>query len=430
MLKTGHLLKFWDQLTEQERGRLEKQIQALPLQELESLPLQAHPLGEIEPIEFAESADAHLQSEGERLIRLGLVGALVMAGGQGTRLQFDGPKGLFPLSPIRNKCLFQLIAERVKAASKRAKRPLLMAIMVSAFDLDKIARFFEEERYFGLKREQIRLFPQGTMPLLTKDNELFLSTKSQVAEGSSGNGVLFYHFVESGAAAYFKEKGVHIVNIVLIDNPIADPFDPLLAAKCYSSGHEVIVKCIKRDAPHEQVGLLVNTKQGIRVVEYTELAPSARQDLRLSLANISLFSVTLPFIMKAAKRVHELPFHIHERETMGIPPSSDDPTPVRLLAKRHERFIFDNLAFADRIAPLVYRREETFAPLKRSTGEGSIASVQEALSRRDREVYQEISGLKAPDRPFELSLDFHYPTSVLKRLWKNRPLPEGDYITP
>lgn len=429
MIETKHLFKFWDKLTPQEREDLKNQIENLPYREIETLGQKSPHITSL-PIEQAEERDPALQKEGERLIRLGLVGTLVMAGGQGTRLQYSGPKGLFPISPLRKKSLFQLLAERVKAASKRAKRPLLMAIMVSPFDIETIRLYFEQMRFFGLKREQIHLFSQGTMPLFTQDRRLFLSDKGHLAVGSSGNGVLLHHFVKSGAAAYFRDKGISIVNTVLIDNPLADPYDAILSSTCYNNKDDVTIKCIKRDSPDEQVGLVVNTDKGVRVAEYTELPKDVRQDKRYNLANISLFAFSIPFIFKAAGRVDELPFHLHEKEAMGIPPDSDDPTPQKMMACRYERFIFDNLPFADKITPLVYPRGETFAPLKRAAGEGSIASVQEALQRRDKEVYQEVTGLKSPDRPFELSLDFHYPTSVLMRLWKNRPLPDGDYIEP
>lgn len=350
--------------------------------------------------------------QGWSLIEAGKVGCLLIAGGQGTRLKFSGPKGAFPVSPIHNKTLFQLFAEKVHFAGKRCGRLLPIAIMTSTENHKETFAFFEEHNWFHLNPEQITFFSQGTLPLLNEKGALFLDHPNHLAVGPDGNGLALHHFFEKGIWSAWKEQGVEYVQMVLIDNPLADPFDAEMIGCQQKQRADVVVKCIEKTDPKEKVGVLVKKNTHLAVIEYSELseteqeARDANGNLKHCCANISLFSFHLDFIKRIAKE--KLALHLAHKAVPMLNEKGESITPNTPNAWKFEHFIFDLLPYAEQYAVLLYPRKECFAPIKNASGNNSLQTVQQALIEKDKALYRQLTGKEPPQGVIELSQECTY----------------------
>lgn len=428
------LFRFWPTLTPEQRETLQHQISHIRLDILEkqkqliqkSIDFEERPF---EPFhEFAFSGNLERQLMGQQLIEQGRLGCLLLAGGQGTRLQFSGPKGMFPISVIKNKSLFQLCAEKVKAAGLKAGRPLNLAIMTSLENDKETRSFFEEHHFFGLAPSQISFFVQETLPFLDIKGKLFLQKPWQIAEGADGNGHSLLCFARSGILDQWMQQGIQYLHVILIDNPLADPFDAELLGFHQMRKAEITLKCTEKKRAEEKVGLLVKQNGRCRVIEYSEMALKDKEErsqegrLKYCCANLSLFCFTLAFIKRVASMHSSLPLHKVWKiapfvDQEGISHLSESPN-----AWKFETFIFDWLLYAQNVAALIYPREECFAPLKQAKGDDSPESVRKALQEADKRIIESITGLIPPSFPFELAQEFYYPTSALLLNWKGKQI--------
>lgn len=430
----AHLLNYLEELTSEGEQHLLEQINQLNIpvfrrQQQLLAPKPRLSLRLLDPVKDCEYIDHGKRiAQGKQAISDGKAGCLLIAGGQGTRLRFNGPKGCFPVSVIQQKTLFQLFAEKTYWAGKEAGRPLPLAIMTSPLNHNETLQYFKNHQFFGLDSSQVYFFSQGMLPLLNSEKNLFLTKPDQIAEGPDGNGSSLRHFFESGIWDQWYSSGVRIVNTVLVDNPLADPFDAELIGFHRDENADVLIKCTTRADAEEHVGLIVKHNDRIEVVEYSEIPENLRTardesgKLLYNLANLSLFSFSMDFIKNAAHS--DLPLHLAHKRV----PAMEHPNPENPNAWKFEHFIFDCLVFATKIKTLVYPRSRCFAPLKNAHGKNSLETVQHALQKRDREIFASISGMDPPERAFELSQKFYYPSSELLEHWKNRPLPDQSYI--
>lgn len=415
-----HLLVHWELLTESEREHLLIQINALDIStfHLQQQLLQIDPQSftkDLEPYtDYAYAGNMADFNAGRHSIAQGHVGCLLIAGGQGTRLRFTGPKGLFPITPIKHKTLFQFFAEKVAAAGRQNNRKLPLAIMTSPLNHEETCRYFAEHQNFGLEADQLFIFSQNMLPFLDKQGNLFFENPGYIAQGPDGNGFSLKYFVQQGIWKKWQDLGVRYVNYVLIDNALADPFDAELVGFHERQLADVTVKCTLRGHVQEKVGVL--TKQGnqIKVTEYSELpeiekkASNPDGTLKHRCANLSLFCLSMPFIAKAAQ--HPLPLHLAYKSVNALGKTDEK-------AWKFETFIFDLLPVAQRLAALLYPRERCFAPLKNYSGEGSPDTVRQALLAQAKMIMADITKLPPPEHPFELSADFYYPTLELLSKW-------------
>lgn len=460
-----HVLQFWTTLDAAQQDNLLGQIAAVDSALfLEQQRLVKGRKGSSAPIEAIEpvahevrcsskgAAAIAYKGVGRQILEQGAVGALLLAGGHGSRLGFHAPKGCYPISVIEHKSLFQLFAEKTLAASLQAGRPLSLAILCAPDNIQETEDFFADHAFFGLAQEQLFFFCQGELPLLDTEGNLFLEAPGTVALGPEGNGTALYHFVLSGIAEKWRRDGIEYVNLIFIDNPLADPFDATLVGCHSSSRHEVTIKCIERTDPEESVGVIVQQEGALRVIEYNELPEAVKLQrdadgaLLYDLANISLFCFSLSFLPDLAEACHKMPFHTaYKRATLFTSPDEssristtgvinkgkkadfaekEPPT----YAWKFERYIFDILPWVSACGIVVYPREKCFAPLKSAEGPCGVESVKNALQAADRQAIASITGLAAPSYPFELGQRFHYPTPQLLEQWHRRPMSGPGYI--
>lgn len=430
-----HLLKFFYTLSPSEKESLIKQIQALDLDLLKKQQ-NLFPSPAITPQPFRTSLSCgNLQDhqKGQKLVAEGKIALLVLAGGQGSRLRCKGPKGCVPLTISKHKTLFELLAEKIKAASDQAHRPLEVAIMTSPLNHVEIQAYFVQHAFFGLNPQQITFFYQRMWPFLDFEGNLFLESPNCIALGPNGNGSAFHRLVEIGIFEKWKKKGIEQVNVIPIDNPLADPFDFELFGFHHKNKGEVTIKAVHRRAVHESVGVLAEENERTVIVEYLHLPEKEKQaldnegNLKFNIANIGLYCVSMSFIQKASSC--QLPLHRTKKAVKQIDDKGQETLPSQPNVWKYEEFIFDAFRFADKVSALLYPREMCFAPLKNYEGEDSMESVQEALLACDRKVFTNITGnMPNDERRFELSSKFYYPTRELLEKWSGRELPDKEYI--
>ena len=366
---------------------------------------------------------------GHQAIAEGKVAALVLAGGLGTRLGSNMPKALFEVSPVRGKTLLQIALEKTKNLSDQIKRSLQIAILLSDKTIQDTQVYLVKHAFFGLHPSQITLVCQENMPFLTPEGSWCLEHPGQIAEGPNGNGRAFLSLQKAGLLDHWKSMGIRYINVMPIDNPLADPYPADLIGLHEEKKVDVTLKAVEKMDPHESVGTVAMVSGGVRIIEYSDL--DRTKELSTSsygnLANIGLMSFTLSFIQAHLEKMEGMPWHLAYK-------SADVFDGEKGCCKKHlwkfESFIFDLFAYTKSIAVLKVLRENCYSPLKNQSGDKSIQSVQRDLLNKYKTIYSELSGLKAPMRDFELASQFWYPTEVMKVYWKNRLLPEKSYIEP
>lgn len=422
-LSTTQQESFYAQLKKYDSLTLKRQRDALF--QTRSLPRA------IEPLQTFADANGHA-AVGRELLAQGKVGALILAGGHGSRLGANKPKGMVPLTPLRGKTLFQLFLEKSVAAAKQTSHPLPVAIMTSPFNHNDTLSFLEKQRFFGLKEQNCFLFLQGTLPYLDNRGDWLLEAPGRLAEGADGNGAALVNFFNSGIWAKWKERGIEYITIVPVDNALADPFDIELMGFCHQTRADVILKAMLRQSAEEKVGVVGEINKQMRIIEYTELPEQEKSSrcadgtLRWKVANTGLFCFRMDFIEGLAKNPQFfLPWHVAQKNTEVLLDTAKGCFKEKAKVWKCETFFFDVLNFTTRAKALIYPREEIYAPLKNATGPYGIDGVQKALLDADRRVFKKISGKELPQETCELDPAFYYPTPALLEKWHGREPPAG-----
>ena len=355
------------------------------------------------------------RQRGEELLSQGKAACLILAGGQGSRLN-QGPKGFIPATAIKKKSLLQFFCERVRAASQRYGQKLPLCIMTSPLNHTEIEAFLNARRFFGLAIDQVILFEQSTLPFVEDSGNWLLEKPGKLAEGPAGNGEALERMHTLGILKEWQDKGIDSLNAIFIDNPLADPFDAELIGFHHRLQLEVTAKAVQRISAEEKMGVLADIDGRLHILEYSELPANAPSFPYL---NTGLFCFSIPWVQHLYDTLKvTLPWHL-ARKTMGT-----------TAIWKYEKFLFDLLALSKRTGALIYPREESYAPLKNATGDKSLETVSQALLHFDRKVFEGLSGKKLDVGTFELDPVFYYPDEALKKKWKGQSLKEGGYVIP
>ncbi|MDF2577054.1 MAG: glmu3 [Chlamydiales bacterium] len=446
-IRQDFLLDRWDFLDELAKEQLALEIDSLNLsqivQQQQILRKKVAPLDSV--LESFQNY-RYITSEAIRKERIKIsfdplrykIGCLIVAGGQGTRLKWNGPKGTFPVSLIKQKSLFQLLSEKIVAASHLHGYKIPLAVMTSPENHRITIEFFKKHCFFGLDPAYVDFFQQEELPLLDLSGNLFLESTSHIAKGPNGNGEALKSFYSAGLWKKWKSLDIESVYFSPIDNPLALPYDAVLIKSHMESQADVTIKCVPRIDLNENVGLVVKKDHKISVVEYSELptfeqtAIDEQGNPKHICANISIFCFSMDFVQRAAlDYTDQMPWHLAKKaarylNAQGITDMSQQP-----IAWKFEKFIFDLLPFTSKVNILLYPRESCFAPLKNARGSDSLETVQAALLKADCDAYHMLSGIyPSSARRFELDAQFYYPNLSMQENWLSRALPPFPYIEP
>jgi len=435
MRAQGHVFRYWDELSDESRKKFLDQLESFDMDLVAGLvgaqpagpqvseatgpadgaaatapdggrteaPLAAAPagapgpgeIGEPEVIALPTTAEDHARREdaaerGLAAMRAGRVAALVVAGGQGTRLGFDGPKGCFPIGPVTNRSLFKLHAEKILAASRRAGRPIPWYIMTSEANERATRDFLRGNDYFGLDPEDVFIFRQGMMPAVTPEGKLILEDKDRVFTAPNGHGGVFRALADSGALDDLVSRGIEELYYFQVDNPLVPVPDPVFLGFHMVAGAQMSSKVLRKRAADEPIGTLVKRlAEGggrVEVVEYSDIPPEVENarlpdgQLRWPWGSIAIHAISVAFARRIVEGGVALPFHRAKKKIPYLDEQGQKVTPVEPNGVKFEMFVFDALGLAERSVALEVDRQSEFAPVKNAEGADSVLTARRALS--------------------------------------------------
>ena len=458
-----HLLRFWDQLDPSARSSLLKQVEALELDRLDVLiqtlvfadgsDTLTPPVDQVKPVDVRRLP----RTDGERVARrqvaeigaaalaAGEVGVIVVAGGSGTRLGFDGPKGTFPIGAVTGASLFQIHAEKIVAASRRYGKPIPLYVMTSPENHQATTEFFAENDNFGLFH--VRFFVQGQMPAVDKvTGKILLAEPGQIALSPDGHGGTLKALATAdphgnSCLDEMRELGIRTLSYFQVDNPLVRIADPAFLGLHRQAKAEMSFKVIEKQFPEEKLGVVVSVHGIPQVIEYSDL-PSALAErrepeggLELWAGSIAVHILERTFIERLVKS-HSLPYHRAVKKVPHVDESGTEIQPATPNAIKFETFIFDALPLAARSVLAESNRAIEFEPLKNATGADSPESVRQQMSNVFADWLEGASAIVArkPDGsslyPIEISPLYALDAAELKSKLSPGLVVEGSLALP
>ncbi|MHC4609728.1 MAG: UTP--glucose-1-phosphate uridylyltransferase [Planctomycetota bacterium] len=417
--RQDHVLRWWDDLGASSREHLLSQIDSIPWSHLDPLveshvrnkPEDPAPANLDPPVvypcqpeagEVASYRDATVL--GDELIRAGKVAAFTVAGGQGTRLGFEGPKGAVTISPVREKTLFQLFAETVVAVRKRYGVAIRWYIMTNPVNHRQTVRFLEGHDFFGLPSQDVVLFSQGMLPSFDFEGNILLEDKHRLALAPDGHGGSLKALVASGSLEDMASRGIEIISYFQVDNPLVKPFDPLFIGLHAQTGSEMSAKVTAKADDFERVGNVCLQDGRVVVIEYSnfpeELARAKNPDgsRRFNVGSLAIHLLDAGFVDRIIAQQFDLPYRRAEKIMTCLDENGFQRTPPSPNAIKLETFVFDALPLAKNPLLLEVDRAEEFSPVKNAKGVDSVESaIRDQIRRAAR--WLEAAGVTIPRRP-------------------------------
>ncbi|MEZ5976202.1 MAG: UTP--glucose-1-phosphate uridylyltransferase [Planctomycetota bacterium] len=384
-LSPGDQDRFWSQLSQVDLDLVALHASLLKQSAAASAPGRFEPPDTFPASpgpEQAPAAEAALET-GAELLRAGKVGYVLVAGGQGSRLGFDGPKGIYPVGPLSRKSLFGWHAARLKAAAARYGCPVPWFIMTSAGNDAATREFFARQQHFGLPPDSIFFFEQAVIPALDGDGRIVRAAPGELFLAPNGHGGTLDALRRSGALDRCQALGIETLSYFQVDNPLARPADPLFLGLHKQSGAGMSSKVVAKTEPGEKVGVLGKVDGVLGCIEYSDL-PADLRDARAGdgglvfrAGNIAVHALQVDFVARLTESGLNLPWHLARKAMPGLD-AAGQPSTVQGI--KFETFIFDALAASPGSVTLEVRREEEFSPVKNAEGSDSPASCREHMT--------------------------------------------------
>ncbi len=403
-----HLLAFWDDLDPGQRESLARQIQAIDFGLIRRLYDNQHRqvdvrdlVGRAAPppafrLDAAQNAFTPQQAKqrGTDALAAAQVGAILVAGGQGTRLGFDHPKGMFPIGPLSNKTLFQILVEKIVAAARRYGVRIPLYLMTSPATHDETAEFFAAHGRFGLAENDLFLFCQGTMPAVDAQTaRVLLEAPGQIAASPDGHGGMLAALQRSGGLDDIRRRGLRQLFYFQVDNPLVDVCGPEFIGYHLLAGAEFSTQVVAKHDPLERVGNVVQVDGKLMVIEYSELPADAANrrnpdgSLQIWAGSIAVHAFNADFLQRLAAKADGLPFHIAHKKVACLDSAGRRIEPTAPNAVKFERFIFDVMPQARRAIVVEVDGKRAFTPLKNAAGADNDTpeTVRAQMAARGRE---------------------------------------------
>jgi UDP-N-acetylglucosamine/UDP-N-acetylgalactosamine diphosphorylase len=446
-----HLAEAVARAPEGGRARLLAEVEALDLDLVADLVRrlvlaegEAHDLGDIAPADAVplpadDAARARWREAtrlGEDVLRAGRVAVVLLAGGQGTRLGFDGPKGDYPFGPVTGRTLFSHHAAAVAAVRARYGCRLPWYLLTSPANDAATRAAFERAGFFGLPPESVRFVVQGTLPAVDRTTgRVLLEAPDRLALSPDGHGGLLTALRRSGALEGMLADGVSTFFTFQVDNPLSRVANPVFVGHHAAAGAEMSSLVVRKRDPAERVGVIARVGGRTGVVEYSdlpdELAAQRGPDgaLRFWAGNVAMHCIEVAFAMRLTEGGLRLPYHRALKRVPHVTPDGATVSPQEPNAVKFETFIFDALPFAERTVTLEVRREEEFSPIKNAEGQDSPESCRRDCNRLWA-GWLRAAGVAVPEgpdgEPVDLEID---PRLALDAAELAARLPPGKTIT-
>ncbi len=334
------------------------------------------PMNAIIKEDISESEKSNYYNLGKEIIKNNEYAVVTVAGGQGTRLGHNGPKGTFVIDTINGeKSLFEILCQTMKDANKKFESELFWYIMTSDENDQDTKDFFEKNNYFSYNKEKIKFFRQAKLPIMSEKGKVLVDENFQIKEASDGHGGIFNSMRRNNVIEEMKENNIKWVFTCAVDNVLVNMVDPYLLGLAVEKGCSLATRSLVKNSPSEKVGVICKHDNKVKVIEYTEL-PEELSNLKNEEGNLLfgeshvMFNL---FSLDAIRKISEtkLPYHVaHKKNSFldenGILVNPDTPNSYKF-----ESFIFDSFEMFDDMAILRGNRETEFAPIKNSEGNDS-----------------------------------------------------------
>ena len=396
-----HVLAHWDSLSVEERKSFSAQLESvdhdLVRRLIDTWVLNAskgqhfekiEPPTVLPPIHTNAAGNASAEEAGDAALRAGRVGLILVAGGQGTRLGYPGPKGAFPIGPVSGRSLFAFHAEKIHAIQRRYGCTLPWYIMVGETNESATKAFFNEHHYFGLEPENVVFFKQRMMPCVDDSGKYILSAKASLSMNPNGHGGCIPALVENGILDDAQSRGIDTFSYFQVDNWATRLADPHFIGYHLLNKGEMSSKANHKDSIRDAAGVYCKCDGVLRVIEYTELDiyPQLLEldeagDIIYFASNAAIHVLSLDFIQRVYDKYSEFPWHCSHKKIPYLDAQGNLVEPTSLNGYKFETFIFDALQYAQREnVVLEVPKEGETTPTKQMTGAGSVEESRNMMS--------------------------------------------------
>jgi UDP-N-acetylglucosamine/UDP-N-acetylgalactosamine diphosphorylase len=433
-----HLLDFWSDMSPTERSDFQRQLEQIDFIVLRELVCQqdssnhwstladrAEPPRSANNLACAKSPEQlRARSLGEKAMAQGEVAAILVAGGQGTRLGFDLPKGMLPIGPISQRTLFEVLVDILRARIQTHGRAIPLLIMTSPATHVPTVQYFADNRYLGLDERDVEIICQGTMPAVDRQSgRVLLAEKNQISLSPDGHGGMLKAIAHSGALARLQSRGIKHLFYGQIDNPLVQLCDPMTLGYHIAHGSEMTTQVIRKSDPMQRVGNVVSVDGRTQVIEYSELPESvARQrcpdgSLRLWAGNIAVHVFAVAFLQRVQDQATALPFHRALKKVPYIDRQGNRITPAHVNAIKFERFIFDLMPSAAQAVVVEIDPAEGFSPVKNGLDAPTenVRTAQAAMVAQHARWLRECGAHVGDSVPIEIHPRFALDCEQLQR---------------
>ena len=386
------ILRYWGELNESEKKSLEAQVRGTDWSVLENL---AHPenlsgKGKIEPISGLRAKEIEARREeffalGKEAIKKGKVGAVLLAGGQGTRLGTDAPKGTFDIGITRPLYIFQQQIENLLEVTNECGAYVPLYVMTSEKNNDETVAFWKEKNYFGYPAQYVRFFKQDMAPAVDFSGKVILEGKANIALSPNGNGGWYSSLARCGLLSEIRARGIEWLNAFAVDNVLQRIADPVFVGACIAEGVNCGSKVVCKAEPHEKVGVLCLEDGKPNIIEYYELteemanARDEKGDLQY------IYGVILNYLFRLEKLDEvadaKSPVHVVKKKVPYLSDAGEFVKPQTENGYKFETLILDMIKLMETCLPFEVVREREFAPIKNRTGVDSVETARELLQK-------------------------------------------------
>ena len=385
-----HIMKYFNELSKEEKDELLKQIEITDFSVLSNLDDKAgnNPRGAFEPLGAVTIDDIAANKEeyinlGIDAIKAGKAAAVLLAGGQGTRLGFDKPKGMFKIGVEQDLYIFQCLINNLMDVVKLTETWIPLYIMTSEKNNNDTVEFFKEKNYFGYDPGYIHFFIQDMAPSVDFDGKIIMESRSRISISPNGNGGWFSSLVRAGLLEDIKSKGVEWINVFAVDNVLQRIADPSFIGAVIKSGLQSGSKVVSKAAPEEKVGVLCLEDGKPSIVEYYEMTEDMITLLNENGELAYKYGVILNYLFNVTKLEEicdrKLPVHIVDKKIPYMNENGDYIIPTSPNGHKFETLVLDMVHMQDSCLAYEVIREKEFAPVKNATGVDSVESARELL---------------------------------------------------
>lgn len=380
------LLDYYDELDEEQKKQLLEDIENTNFLIVKNINAEIKKLGKISPVSAVTTQDilrrkANFEAVGLDMLSEGKVAAVLLAGGQGSRLGFNKPKGMFNIGVTRELSIFEQQMNNINEVVARTGRHFLLFIMTSVENHDDTVKFFEDHNCFGYPRDRVKFFKQDVAPTCDFEGKIYLNEKHRVSLAPNGNGGWYSSLINSGLGRVLERENVEWLNVYSVDNVLQRICDPAFIGATVLKGCRCGAKVVKKACADEKVGVLCLENGKPAIVEYYEM-PENLKNKKKKGELVYRYGVTLNYLFN----VHDLnltlsgklPYHLAKKAIPHIE-NGERITPAEPCGYKFETLVVDMVKHMQSCLAYEVDREKEFAPVKNPTGCDSVESARELL---------------------------------------------------